>query len=176
MANSTLHSTFLNYLIYRNCPSVFLLSIDRLCGLSGIGSMAKAKVTSAGSRTPASTPATKIAPSSSQQSKNQKSILGFFQAKTPGSASQSLPTPSPAPSTLGKKTGGSSRSSQSLTPVPSSDGPEEGDEVASSPLGVHAGLPSPIDSANGDANRQNSGSESKVTAQGTPTRKVDTLP
>lgn len=79
-----------------------------------------------------------------------------------------------SPVTVPPKRKLSSRSTQDLTPVPSSDGPGEDDDltVKGSPSSAAAGLPSPIDSTNGDVNGQTERQDIILTSQGTPTRKA----
>ncbi|KAL9017447.1 MAG: hypothetical protein Q9185_005209 [Variospora sp. 1 TL-2023] len=105
-------------------------------------------------RTPSSQPPSLKKSSSSQSSKNQKTIMGFFQKKpfnTPASALDGLPTAN------GSATRGPS---SSLTPAPSSDPPEEPESFpkASQQLNgissAHALPPSPITPATATMNEQ----------------------
>ena len=106
----------------------------------------------------ANPPSLKKSTSGSQSSKDQKSILGFFQKKSgdgprlpvitqPKVNGSTLPVNGPRRTALPK---GSVRgSSSSLTPAPSSDALEEPDEqenikVGEPPPGDVMGLPSPI--------------------------------
>ena len=106
----------------------------------------------------ANPPTLKKSTSGLQSSKDQKSILGFFQkksaeaSKTPATAqrkinSSTLPINGSRRTTLPKGT--VRGSSSSLTPAPSSDALEEPDETENmmievSPPGIAIGLPSPI--------------------------------
>lgn len=112
-------------------------------------------------------------PSGSQSLKSQKSILGFFQAKPAPSQEKTQGTPPLPTAAPVKKSSHRARSTQGLTPAPSSDGPGIDEEDVSQNLpAALAGLPSPIDSANGDVNGQTDGDNGIMTASGTPTRKV----
>ncbi|KAL8773667.1 MAG: hypothetical protein Q9209_001433 [Squamulea sp. 1 TL-2023] len=93
--------------------------------------------------------------SSTQSSKNQKSIVGFFQKKpsnTPKSELSSLPPINGSkPYPQGKTA--SRGPSSSLTPAPSSDGPEEPQSHQKMPIQLNGttsanGLPSPVTPAN----------------------------
>lgn len=138
-------------------------------------------------QSPAPTPALKKSTSSTQNMKNQKSILGFFQAKTPGSNLTPSRLPErPTPSTqrngsakgLTKKLLSKSESTQSLTPAPSSDAvdPDEADEdeemQGSSMPRKTDGLPSPVSPADGAVEEQAAGDLDGLTSFGTPSRKV----
>ncbi len=110
-------------------------------------------------------PSLKKSTSGSQTSKNQKSILGFFQKK---STDHSLPltngevrdisfSPSlngGATKRLAKRPAAKRGSSQTLTPVPSSDAaealsPEDDSEYGVNQTSEDNGLPSPITPFNG---------------------------
>ena len=129
------------------------------------------------------TPALKKSSSSMQNTKNQKTLFGFFQ-KTPSTASS---TPSTLPQTLptisrkknAPQTNRFTRTNSSnITPAPSSDafdengnGPEEEDQLKESPRS-REGLPSPVSSTNGGLVGQTIRDSEELTAFGTPSRKV----
>ncbi|KAI9729544.1 MAG: DNA mismatch repair protein msh6 [Cirrosporium novae-zelandiae] len=97
----------------------------------------------------ATPPSLKKSISSSVPSKNQKSILGFFQRtpvlnKTPTSRSNADSTPKQQKSV--KHLDMKQSPSQSLTPVPSSDGPDIEDET------LEDNTPKPVSQSNGDFN------------------------
>ncbi|KAL9110568.1 MAG: hypothetical protein Q9227_004926 [Pyrenula ochraceoflavens] len=136
---------------------------------------------------PPSTPALKKSTSKTQAAKNQKTILGFFQARTPRSTTSSSESPAAeisVPSQRSQqglvpsqKRAFSAKTSNQLTPVPSSDAAEEADECPESNAVVDEseqtiGLPSPDTSANGDGKGKEEASSVKVTAFGTPSRRA----
>ncbi len=149
-----------------------------------IDSMARGGIASASEDpSPANqTPALKKSSSSMQNTKNQKTLFGFFQ-KTPTIASStssalpsSLPTISRQSSTL-QTNRYACTSSSSLTPAPSSDafdedgsGPGEGILKESSRSGE--GLLSPVSSTNGGLVGQTARGSEELTTSGTPSRKV----
>jgi DNA mismatch repair protein MSH6 len=127
------------------------------------------------------TPGLKKSTSSSQNMKNQKTLLGFFQ-KTPNTASSTSTLPERLPTvrrndTVIKDKGSSRTKSSQVTPAQSSDALDE-DDGASEERGVkessrsNEGLPSPVSSANGELVRQTGSDAAELTALGTPSRKV----
>ncbi|KAL8917641.1 MAG: hypothetical protein Q9208_007822 [Pyrenodesmia sp. 3 TL-2023] len=106
--------------------------------------------------TPARPPPSLNKSTSSQSSKNQKTIMGFFQKKP-----SNIPTHEP--NGLPKISGSATRGpSSSLTPAPSSDPPEEPESLQKGPkqlngFGSANGLPSPITPANGTVNEEAAG-------------------
>lgn len=85
----------------------------------------------------AATPALKRSTSSTQNMKNQRSILGFFQKSSPSTPSAATRNAEPASSPTQRAAAGKSSvkpksAVQSLTPVPSSDAiePDEEDAVS----------------------------------------------
>jgi DNA mismatch repair protein MSH6 len=149
--------------------------------------MAKGNAAAASSPAPISTPALKKSTSSTQNMKNQKTLLGFFQ-KTPNACS--------SPSTLPERSADTSRTkstlqskpfaranSSSITPAPSSDAFGEDEDITGQAIAKESsqpkrGLPSPVSSANGDSVGQTVSDAEELTAFGTPSRKVScvTLP
>lgn len=127
------------------------------------------------------TPVLKKSTSNTQNMKNQKTLLGFFQ-KTPNSASttSSLPdrlvTDVKKSSVLATKNF-SRKSSSQITPAPSSDALDEDDNLSEQAVSKESsrskeGLPSPVSSANGEPVRQTLADAEELTAFGTPSRKV----
>ncbi|KAI4147367.1 MAG: hypothetical protein L6R39_003130 [Caloplaca ligustica] len=120
--------------------------------------------------TPAHKPPALKKQSSSQSSKNQKSITGFFQKK-PSS------TPAPDFSNLPTVNGSVRRGpSSSLTPAPSSDPPAEPESVRKASkmlpnIGSANGLPSPVTPANSTAIRETASMSGSVHFS-SPSRKV----
>lgn len=98
---------------------------------------AMARGSGAASSPAAATPALKRSTSSTQNMKNQRSILGFFQKSSPATPSTATRNAEPASSptqrvAAGKSSTVKSKSAvQNLTPVPSSDAiePDEEDDV-----------------------------------------------
>ena len=136
--------------------------------------------------TPANSPATATpallrSTSNTQNLKNQKSLLGFFQ-KTPNTASSTsaladhLPKVFRKNSTLKYRDSAQTNSSQ-ITPAPSSDALDEDDNipqlnVTKESVSSRQGLPSPVSSANGELVGQTIADAEELTAFGTPSRKV----
>ncbi|KAL8946474.1 MAG: hypothetical protein Q9222_007135 [Ikaeria aurantiellina] len=134
---------------------------------------------------PGQPPTLKKSSSSSQSSKNQKSIMGFFQKKpsgTPTPALVQLPTingsvKSAKASSSAFSTKVATRGpSSSLTPAPSSDAMEEPEDLESTsdhPNGLRAvnGLPSPITPASMVANGEDAMVNGSV-AFNSPSRKA----
>ena len=146
-----------------------------------------AKVNGAIQSSPAGPPPSlKKSNSGSQNSKNQKSILGFFQKRsTDGSSLPLSEDVSPSPSVaiesskrLVKRPAARRTSSQTLTPAPSSDaveGPNAEDLMEYSDQSIHRGncLPSPVTPVTGAVD--GSGSQGRVTDPlgfNSPSRKV----
>lgn len=130
------------------------------------------------------TPALKKSSSNTQNVKNQKTLLGFFQ-KTPNTASSTSPLPD-RPSTASRKHGilqgrrVARTSSSQITPAPSSDAVDEDDNASREKTTKEScrpeeGLPSPVSSANGELVRQTTADAEEFTAFGTPSRKVSQL-
>jgi hypothetical protein len=130
------------------------------------------------------TPALKKSTSSTQNTKNQKTLLGFFQ-KTPNTASSTSTLPD-RPSPASRKKGGlQARSfvhanSSQITPVPSSDALDEDDNSAQQNVSKESsrsteGLPSPVSSANGELVGQTTADAEELTNFGTPSRRVSQL-
>ena len=130
------------------------------------------------------TPSLRKSNSSTQSSKNQKSILGFF-TKTPSVVASQSPTADGSdsrsttiPSALSlSKTSGKHRRPSQLTPLPSSDAPEELSDAEDQEAAVieseqTIGLPSPDASANGDVKGKGGEVATELTAFGTPSRRV----
>jgi DNA mismatch repair protein MSH6 len=129
------------------------------------------------------TPTTTLKKSTSntQNMKNQKTLLGFFQ-KTPNTASSTSTLPDrPSPASR-KKAGLQGRSfvranGSQITPVPSSDALDEDDNTAQQNISKESsrsteGLPSPVSSANGELGGQTMADAEELTNCGTPSRKV----
>ncbi|KAL9621161.1 MAG: hypothetical protein Q9160_004412 [Pyrenula sp. 1 TL-2023] len=134
---------------------------------------------------PASTPTLKKSSSTTQSSRNQKSILGFFQSRTPTAKSPSLPVVETASSAQKasrsspryRKSTGQHATSQDLTPAPSSDAPDGEDDRAQHSKGTAEseqlnGLPSPDTSANGDVKGKAAEDGPELTNFGTPSRRA----
>ncbi|KAL2003812.1 hypothetical protein VTN02DRAFT_2166 [Thermoascus thermophilus] len=149
------------------------------------------------SPTAATTPASKglkRSTSSTQNMKNQRSILGFFQKSSPSTPSAATlrnnaePASSPAQraskqrasgSTNGfsskeqKKKGAAGKVSHNLTPVPSSDVAEpEDEEMVDSKQGSCAGSPPPVKSTNGDGGIQSDDGDKREKEADTPSRRT----
>lgn len=127
------------------------------------------------------TPPLKKSTSNTQNVKNQKTLLGFFQ-KTPNTASSTSTLPERLP-TVSRKIGGlrdkgvSRSNSSQITPAPSSDALDEDDnipeqDVSQESFRTKRGLPSPVPSANGELVGQTIADAGELTAFGTPSRKV----
>lgn len=127
------------------------------------------------------TPALQKSTSNTQNMKNQKTLLGFFQ-KTPNTASSTSSLPNRLvndarkSSVLATKNFTRSSSSQ-ITPAPSSDALDEHDNISEQNVSKEGsrskeGLPSPISSANGEFFGQTVADAEELTAFGTPSRKV----
>ncbi len=124
--------------------------------------------------TPARPPPSLNKSTSSQSSKNQKTIMGFFQKK---------PTDVPTLEFNGlpKVNGAAIRGpSSSLTPAPSSDPPEEPESLRKATnqpngLGAANGLPSPVTPANDTTNKEAAGANG-LSHFNSPSRKVSHLP
>lgn len=135
--------------------------------------------------TPVSTPTLKKSSSSTQNSRNQKSILGFFQSKTPIANSATLPEVQTASSAQKasrssprrRKATGKHNPSPGLTPAPSSDAPAGEDEHSQHSKDTAEseqlnGLPSPDTSTNGDMKGKAAEDGPELTKFGTPSRRV----
>lgn len=127
------------------------------------------------------TPALKKSTSNTQNVKNQKTLLGFFQ-KTPTTVSSTSTLAERLPTTSRKNGVGQSKNfsranSSHITPAPSSDALNEDDDIQSGGVQKESsrsteGLPSPVPSANGEIMRQTLAEAEELTAFGTPSRKV----
>jgi DNA mismatch repair protein MSH6 len=131
--------------------------------------------------TPKASSQKKQPPSGSQSTKNQKSILGFFQKRPTNSPTQGSSTDTPAKktpiSTLSKKSFTRPGLTSALTPQPSSDAPEPSSPIKEEPdssleRNKENGLPSPVTSHNAKANQGSSEVAGFVFSS--PSRKVRT--
>jgi len=131
------------------------------------------------------TPALKKSTSNTQNMKNQKTLLGFFQ-KTPNTASSASSLPESLSAVARKKPMLQKKSvlrhsGSHITPTPSSDALDEDDNtpecnVSKESSRSRKGLPSPVSSANGELEGQTVTDAEELTAFGTPSRKVSYLP
>lgn len=145
--------------------------------------MAKSSIPSASAEqlSATQTPTLKKSSSNSQNMKNQKTLLGFFQ-KTPTTASTTSTFPETLPSASRKgnilQANRFARTSRSqITPAPSSDAPDEDSnnpehDVLKESSRSNEGLPSPISSTNGGHMGQTAADAEELSSFGTPSRKV----
>jgi hypothetical protein len=127
------------------------------------------------------TPALKKSTSNTQNMKNQKTLLGFFQ-KTPNTTSSASDLPESLSAVARKKPLLQKKSvlrhsGSHITPTTSSDALDEDDNTPECNLSKESsrsrkGLPSPVSSANSELGGQTIAETEELTAFGTPSRKV----
>jgi DNA mismatch repair protein MSH6 len=165
-----------NCYVHRNIGSTALIFI-----CSTPASMAKDNARAAAPLPATPTPALKKSTSNTQNMKNQKTLLGFFQ-KTPSTASSTSTVPEPLSVVARKKPMLQKKSvlrhsGTHITPTPSSDALDEDDNTAECNVSKESsrskrGLPSPVSSANGELGGQTVADAEELTTFGTPSRKV----